>query len=458
MDKIVLKRSIKNNLVYYIAIVMLLSLITLNIVFLVIKETDSIMTLIFFSIILVFITFCLILRQRTRIIVDNKKIIIKNGLFKTFIIKKESLSKITIEKMSISQKNSTNKNILFYDNKNRLITKINDFDIFKLDENELFETYLNENNIPTVVKKTNIKVNTKKNMIAIIISSIVIISLFLTIFIIYNNRFTKIVNTEYEKLDILEKDFTNVKKNENEIYLYYENNSYLIPDFLDYNYDLNNQTYFKIYYKKINNQNVIFELYDKDNKQIYSYDYFINKTISAKTSSTISIGIIIVLAALMPVGSYLIFKIINSFSIKFYNDLDKSYKIDIDGKILYKLKDIKKIYNYNDLLKKHMVTKMVNDEIYYFIVTYEKKVGYCDYYIGYTNLGRKAIIEAFVEDGSIYIEDDLNFIIDDTYQEFTKEDKLEFENHFKDIEKITNLTPKYMSEYDEKELDEKENL
>jgi hypothetical protein len=133
----------------------------------------------------------------------------------------------------------------------------------------------------------------------------------------------------------------------------------------------------------------------------------------------------------------------------YYNSLDSKYKIDIDGIRKYKLTNFKETVKFKKELERHMLSKIIMDGISYFIIEYENKKDIADYYIGYSYCGKKALIDAFIEDNIIYLDDDLNFSTNLGTTEFLDVEKKIFESNFAEIENITKHKPYYMSQYDE---------
>ena len=96
-----------------------------------------------------------------------------------------------------------------------------------------------------------------------------------------------------------------------------------------------------------------------------------------------------------------------------------------------------------------MLSRIIMDGISYFIIEYDNKKDLADYYIGYSYCGKKALIDAFIEDDKIFLDDDLNFTTNLGTTEFLDIEKNIFESNFEEIEKITKHKPYYMSQYDE---------
>ena len=448
MNNFVLKRKFINYVMLFLLTCAFFGLFISTLVLTILKQIEMVMIPIFLGIMFILMLLALIDSARTRIIINGKELIIKKDIFKTINLNINSISEISISLFFNDKKRSIVRSILFYDNKKNLITKINSFEIDSLDNFEEFINYLNENEIELTRKTKDLAVDIKKNMILIISASIVTILLFLAILIFLDTTFNSYKNTKYDELIYLNDKIKKIETYDDDINVYFNNDEYyLIPSSLDFDKALHIDDDLDIYYKKINDKNIVFELYD-NGILYYSYDYFISKTIKYQNLTRTLISAVILIEMTVPLIFYFVLTGSEKRKLKYYNSLDSKYKKDFEGIIKYKLTNFKETIKYKKEIEKHMLSKIVIDGISYFIIEYDKK-DITDYYIGYSYCGKKALIDAFIEDDKIFLEDELEFMINGEKTEFLDAEKEIFETYFNDIEIVTKHKPYYMSQYDE---------
>lgn len=462
MKNFVLKRKFVNYFLLYLLACILFGAFISTLVLTILKQIEMVIVPIIIGIFFILMLLGLIDVIRTRIIIKDNELIIKKNIFKTINININSLSEVSISLFYNKQKRSVTRRVLFYDKKNNIIAKINSFEIDELDKFEDFISYLEENNVIFTRKIEEITVDIKKNMIIIIAASVITILLFLIILIFYDNTFNNLRKTKYDELINVNNKIINIES-EDDIFIYVndndnDNEKYVIPGLLDFNKAIHIDDDLKICYKKINDKNIIFELYDND-ILYYSYDDFISKTIHQQNMIRIMLLIVILVEVAAPFIFYFVFTKSEKIKQNYYNSLDSKYKIDIDGIRKYKLTNFKEMVKFKKQLEKHMLSKIIMDGISYFIIEYENKKDIADYYIGYSYCGKKALIDAFIEDDMIFLNDDLNFSTNLGTTEFLDVEKKIFESNFDEIKNLTKHKPYYMSQYDEIEnIDQNEEI
>ena len=448
MKSLVLKRKFINYCLLYLITCALFGIFITTLVLTILNQIEMVIVPIFLGILFILMLLGLIDVIRTRIIIKDKELIIKKNIFKTIKLNINSIKEISISLFYNNKKRSITRRILFYDKKNNLITKINNFEIEDLNNFEEFIKYLDECGIIFTRKFEEITVDIKKNMILIISASVITILLFLIILIFYDNTFNNLKKTKYDELINVNNKIINIES-EDDIFIYVnDNEKYIIPGLLDFNKAIHIDDDLKIYYKKINDKNIIFELYDND-ILYYSYDDFIAKTIHQQNMIRIMLLSIILIEIIVPFIFYFVLTKSEKKKQAYYKDLDSKYKIDIEGIIKYKLSNFKETIKYKKQIEKHMLSRIIMDGISYFIIEYDNKKDLADYCIGYSYCGKKALIDAFIEDDKIFLDDDLNFTTNLGTTEFLDVEKNIFESNFEEIEKITKHKPYYMSQYDE---------
>ena len=455
MKEFVLKRKFINYCLLYLLTCGLFGIFVATFVLTLLKQIEMVIIPIFLGILFILMLLGLIDVIRTRIIIKDKELIIKKNIFKTIIINVNSLSEVAISLFFNNQKKSIVRRIIFYDKKNEIITKINNFEIEDLNNFEEFINYLEQFNIPLRRKVENVNLDIKKNMILIISASIVTLILFSIILIFLDLTYNNYKKTKYSELLYINDKIAKIETNDNINIYFNDNEYYVILDSLDLKKSIHVDDNLKIYYKNINNKNIIFELYDND-ILYYSYDDFISKAISTQNNFRIIYGIIILIEAIVPFIFYFVLTKSEKRKQNYYKALDSKYKIDIEGIIKYKLTNFKETIKYKHQLENHMLSKIVLDGISYFIIEYDNRKDLADYYIGYSYCGKKALIDAFIEDDKIYLDDDLNFTTNSGTTEFLDIEKKIFESSFDEIEKITKHKPIYMSQYEE--IDENKDI
>jgi len=455
MKEFVLKRKFINYCLLYLLTCGLFGIFVATFVLTLLKQIEMVIIPIFLGILFILMLLGLIDVIRTRIIIKDKELIIKKNIFKTIIINVNSLSEVAISLFFNNQKRSIVRRIIFYDKKNKIITKINNFEIEDLNKFEEFINYLEEFNIPLRRKVENVNIDIKKNMILIISASIVTLILFSIILIFLDLTYNNYKNTKYSELLYINDKIAKIETNDNISIYFNDNEYYVILDSLDLKKSIHVDDNLKIYYKNINNKNIIYELYDND-ILYYSYDDFISKAISTQNNFRIIYGVIILIEATVPFIFYFVLTKSEKRKQNYYKALDSKYKINIEGIIKYKLTNFKETIKYKKQLENHMLSKIVLDGISYFIIEYDNKKDLADYYIGYSYCGKKALIDAFIEDDKIYLDDDLNFTTNSGTTEFLDVEKKIFESSFDEIEKITKHKPIYMSQYEE--IDENKDI
>ena len=120
------------------------------------------------------------------------------------------------------------------------------------------------NNVIFTRKIEEITVDIKKNMIIIIAASVLTIILFLIILIFIDSRFNSYKKTKNNELIYVNNRITNIEQSEDLKIYFNENEYYVIPSFLDLDKAIHIDDELEIHYKKVNNENVIYVLYDND--------------------------------------------------------------------------------------------------------------------------------------------------------------------------------------------------
>ncbi len=448
MERIVLKRKFVNYFLLYLLACILLGAFISTLVLTILKQIEMVIVPIIIGILFILLLLGLIDIIRTRIIIEDNELIIKKNIFKTINININSIREVSISLFYNIQKKSITRRVLFYDKKNNIIAKINSFEIDRLDNFEEFISYLEKNNVIFTRKFDEITVDIKKNMIIIISASCLTIILFLIILVFIDTRFNSYKKTKNEELIYVNNKITNIEQSDDLKIYFNENEYYVIPSFLDLDRAIHVGDELEIHYKKVNNENVIYVLYDND-ILYYSYEDFMSKTAHQQNMSRLMLLIVILVEIGAPFIFYFALTKTKKIKQKYYNSLDSKYKIDINGIRKYKLTNFKETVKFKKELERHMLSKIIMDGISYFIIEYENKKDVADYYIGYSYCGKKALIDAFIEDNIIYLNDDLNFSTNLGTTEFLDVEKQIFESNFKEIENITKHKPYYMSQYDE---------
>lgn len=448
MEKIVLKRKFVNYFLLYLLACILLGAFISTLVLTILKQIEMVIVPIIIGILFILLLLGLIDIIRTRIIIEDNELIIKKNIFKTINININSIKEVSISLFYNKQKRSVTRRVLFYDKKNNIIAKINSFEIDRLDNFEDFISYLEKNNVVFTRKFEEITVDIKKNMIIVISASFLTIILFLIILVFLDTRFNSYKKTKNEELIYVNNKITNIEQSDDLKIYFNENEYYVIPSFLDLNRAIHVGDELEIHYKKVNNENVIYVLYD-NNILYYSYEDFMSKTAHQQNMSRLMLLIVILVEIGAPFIFYFALTKTKKIKQNYYNSLDSKYKIDINGIRKYKLTNFKETVKFKKELERHMLSKIIMDGISYFIIEYENKKDVADYYIGYSYCGKKALIDAFIEDNMIFLDDNLNFSTNLGTTEFLDVEKKIFESNFQEIENITKHKPYYMSQYDE---------